>query len=157
MRGFFLKLRNENQDGGILVVTLIVMSLLMLFGVSLVTVLSGLYRQASSIEFSMKAFYLAQAGIEQAITESLVKDDNKDWSDNQYQQIFKKIRFGNGQFSVKSKKGQTNLIILSATGECGAVRKTVDVLINVNWKKEPPLVNVLKWHEQKMDSLSIVF
>ncbi len=147
-------LRICGEEGGILVVTMIAVSVLMIVAISLVTVLAGLYRQTSTLQASMKAFYLAQAGIEMTITEFLLQDKNKDWSDNAYQDFYKEMRLGNGRFSVRSKKSQKEFIIISAIGECRGVQKKVEALIQVNWDNKQPIASLLKWHEEITDSLT---
>lgn len=147
----------KNQDGGVLVVTLLIVSSIMVISVSLVAVLSGLYRQASTNDSSTKAFYLAQAGIEKAIVEYLLLDSNKDLSDNEHQELFKNVRFGDGKFSVRSKESRKNRIILKATGESRASRKSIEVLVQINFDTVPATASILKWNEQIVDSLSFSF
>ncbi|MFZ5515769.1 MAG: pilus assembly PilX family protein [Candidatus Zhuqueibacterota bacterium] len=148
--------KKQDQRGGILILTLILMSLLMVFGISLVSILSGEYRLASSVEGSMKAFYLAQSGIDRAIVNYLALDENGAWTDDQNQELIVNEEFGDGRYSVVSKQGLENVIILKAVGRFRAVEKTVEVLVHIDRTKQPAAISILKWREQKTDSLTIV-
>jgi Tfp pilus assembly protein PilX len=148
--------KKQDQRGGILIVTLILMSLLMVFGISLVSILSGEYRLASSVEGSMKAFYLAQSGIDRAIVNYLALDENGAWTDDQNQELILNEELGEGCYSVVSKQGLENVIILKAVGRFRAVEKTVEVLVHIDRTKQPAAISILKWREQKTDSLTIV-
>lgn len=104
----------------------------------------------------MKAFYLAQSGIDRAIVNYLALDENGAWTDDQNQELIVNEEFGDGRYSVVSKQGLENVIILKAVGRFRAVEKTVEVLVHIDRTKQPAAISILKWREQKTDSLTIV-
>jgi len=147
--------QKQDQHGGVLIVTLILMSLLMVFGISLLSILSSEYRQAATVEWGLKAFYLAQSGIEQAIVTHLALDGNDDWTDDRNTILIQNEKLGQGSYSVFSRQGLENVIILKAVGRFRTVEKTVEVLVQIDRMKQPAAISILKWSEQKADSLMI--
>ena len=143
---FFIKLRG-NENGGILIISLIFMSVLIIFGYSLALLNSTHLKKTGVTKNSLKAHYLAEAGLEQAITEYLSVDENKNWTDNQHLTIFENIQLGRGYYSVLSEEGSNEAIVLLSTGECNGVKKTIKVQLTANWSNEMPDIKFVQWQE----------
>lgn len=133
------------------------MSILIMLGLSLIMLLSTYNKKANNNKYSLKAHYLAEAGIEKVIVDYLLKDKNKDWTDNQFLEIYKNEKLGEGNFSVSLQKGNKKSIIISATGTVNGISQNIKTLIAVDWQKQPPKILSLQWQEQKDDSLNLIY
>jgi general secretion pathway protein K len=92
------------KKGSILIITLWVLSILAIFAIGLARNASGQLRLSAHLQDRLKAYYLAQAGVERAILE-LEADANPDydslnenWANNE--EFFKQIPLGDGYFTV---------------------------------------------------------
>ena len=94
----------NSKKGSILILTLWVLSFLTIFAVGLSYNVSGQLRMASHFQDRLKAYYLANAGIERAIVE-LAADQtpasdslNEVWANNE--EFFKEAPIGNGYITL---------------------------------------------------------
>ena len=92
------------KKGSILILTLWVLSFLTIFAVGLSYNVSGQLRMASHFQDRLKAYYLANAGIERAIVELAADEtsasDSLDeaWANNE--EFFKEAPVGNGYITI---------------------------------------------------------
>ena len=94
----------NSKKGSILILTLWVLSFLTIFAVGLSHNVSGQLRMASYFQDRLKAYYLANAGIERAIVElaadqaSAYDSLNEAWANNE--EFFKEAPVGNGYITL---------------------------------------------------------
>jgi len=95
---------NKNKTASVLILTLWIVSFLTVFVVSLGYNVSGQLHLASHIQGRLKAYYLANAGIELAKTRFGMDETpkytclNEEWSNNE--EFFKEVPFGDGHITV---------------------------------------------------------
>ena len=92
------------KKGSILIVTLWTLSFLAIFAVGIARVVGGQLHLASHLQDRLKTYYLAQAGIERAITiltaDETEKRDSLDeqWANSE--ELFKEIPLSDGYVTV---------------------------------------------------------
>lgn len=138
----------NNDHGGILVMTCLISSLLIILGVSLAQLLSLQHKKLLKNTGMLKASYLAEAGIHRAIGEYLLNDSDKNWRNNQFQTIYENVQLGQGNYSVSSQNADVDAINIVAIGYCRGIEKRVAVRLTVNWQTEPPAIQLCQWNER---------
>jgi len=149
--------KKNSQVGSIYVMTLMIMTVLIVIGVSLVQVLSLNHSFLKKNMLTIKARYLAEAGIELTLVNYLLADANKDWSDDQQQDIYQNVALGEGVFSVSLQQGTNKSIIIAARGEVNHVVEPVNVLVAVDWLKQPPEIIYFQWQKDSIRSTSLIY
>lgn len=148
-----LKKMLNNEQGGALVYTLLVLMVLSILGISVGMVTVGSYRLAHENQDSTSAYYIAEAGA-RTVVEEVEKDINKIYASSQTKAIF----FSNintymsnqdgktvSNFSTQSEKNARAKIkivfhsdnesrfTIYSTGIVGKREKTVEQLVDINW------------------------
>jgi len=144
----------NNEKGGIFIITLLVFSSIIIFGLSLTVLLSIQNKSVATNTHSIKAHYLAEAGIERAIVNYLLKDKNKNWRDDQFIEIYKNEPLGDGSYSVSLQEGSPNSMQIYAVGECWGTVQNITAQVLVDWQREPPHIEFIRWQENNINPIS---
>ena len=137
----------KNERGGILIISLILLSALLILGLALIQFNSLTHNKVKQNIKLLKALYIAEAGIERAIVNYLIQDNNKDWSDNTNHIIYEHSDFIEGNFTVATNEGNANTISLTSTGKYKDVSKQIDITLTVNWTNKTPTITQYIWQE----------
>ena len=78
----------NRQRGVVLLTSLIVFTIVLSLGLVLSTRITTQSKVLKRWERSTKAFYLAEAGVERVIATNLKSDPNRDWSDNNEENLY---------------------------------------------------------------------
>jgi hypothetical protein len=137
----------ENQHGGVFVMTMFVMSILIILGLSLALMVHTGQEKVADYINRTKARYLAAAGLEKILVEYLIIDPNNDWTDNGHRTIYDNENLGNGTFIVMTNNSSSNSIAISSTGVCRQESVTILSTATINWQALPLRINLQQWQE----------
>lgn len=151
-----IKKNVQNQQGGIFVTTVLVMSILIILGSSLALLLIFQTKKIYQFRQQIKAHYFATAGIERTIASYLSVDLDKDWSDNSNTTIYSDEQLGDGSYTVSSKQANTNSIVISSIGRYNDAEVYVHALVTADWLQIPPQIHLRQWQEQKTSTLQLI-
>lgn len=116
-----------NKNGAVFVITLIILSIVVLVGAGLATMIGRDIYTARRLRTSTQAYFLAEAGIEESIQDLY---DSKFESRDNYPR--EDIPLGSGSFTVElidSKYDSEKIIKIISTGTVGDVSRTISATV----------------------------
>ncbi len=112
-----------DKKGIALIIALITLFCFVILGVAFLTILHSAYRVSSVQERGMKAFWLAEAGVEKTIV-PILRDTG--WSDNSDSSFSEDL--GEGSFEVGVDYTQTNKCVkITSKGTVRSIERTIEV------------------------------
>jgi len=132
----------EEQRGVALVVALIVMAVLALLTISSLDMLTLNVQLAGNHERELKASYIADAGVEDAIDR--LRDDSG-WDAGLTDVEFPA---GSGNtYTVTIDNSKSRLIIIASTGTVPNLQRSVEVQVKITGSSSPYLATIMYWKE----------
>src|SRR5690554_4732512 len=118
----------KNEKGGVLVLTLMTTIVLSVLGLAMLPLTVMEYKSSHHFSDFEKAYYIAEAGIEEAIAEL---NHNWDYSGTPSKNL------GDGQYDI-TVNGTGNSRSIIASGKIGNIKRTIEA----NIEKPAPFVNL---------------
>lgn len=116
----------SGNDKGIILLNVVIILLMIAFiGASLVAFLSLVTFSADLIIDEIKAFYLAEAGISQAV--NVLRNQSQSASFEELGDKIGPIAFGEGTYEIEVNRNQSLII---STGRVGGVKKVLQLQYN---------------------------
>lgn len=132
----------EEQRGAALVVALIVMSVLALLTISSLDMLTLNVQLGGNHERELKASYMADAGVEDAIDR--LRDDSG-WDAGLTDVEFPA---GSGNtYTVTIDNSESPLIIITSTGTVASLQRSLEVQVKITGSSSPYSARVMYWKE----------
>ena len=132
----------EEQRGAALVVALIVMSVLALLTISSLDMLTLNVQLGGNHERELKASYMADAGVEDAIDR--LRDDSS-WDAGLTDVEFPA---GSGNtYTVTIDNSESPLIVITSTGTVPNLQRSLEVQVKITGSSSPYSATVMYWKE----------
>lgn len=132
----------EEQRGAALVIALIVMSVLALLTISSLDMLTLNVQLGGNHERELKASYMADAGVEDAIDR--LRDDSG-WDAGLTDVEFPA---GSGNtYTVTIDNSESPLIIITSTGTVASLQRSLEVQVKITGSSSPYSATVMYWKE----------
>lgn len=100
-----------------------------------------------------KAAYIAEAGIELAIVEHVLKDEDRNLSEYSSEKIISKNKLGNGYFTVFLLQGTNSDITIKSIGFYRGVKENVSARVSVDWEPNFPTIKSFRYKKPVSDSV----
>ncbi len=136
-----------NENGGILILALILIAVMLVFGIAQVKLVSISYQKGRKYLCAMKAHYMAEAGLERAIVTWMLDEAANQWYTLQHTAIFTDEPFAGGTFSVVANGVDDSTATLHCSGNWHGTHQTIQVTLRASWNRNPPVVRILSWQE----------
>lgn len=138
----------NRQRGVVLLTSLIVFTIVLSLGLVLSTRITTQSKVLKRWERSTKAFYLAEAGVERVIATNLKSDPNRDWSDNNEENLYLGVSLDGGRYWVSLRNGGKDRITIVAKGIYEGIERRLQVIIAADWERTPPQLKILTWIDE---------
>ncbi|MBD3290212.1 hypothetical protein GF337_15505 [candidate division KSB1 bacterium] len=148
--------KHKSQRGGIYVITLFIMIALLILGLSLIQLTAVNRKTIDNYMNQTKADYVAEAGIERAVVEYVLKDKDRNLSEYSSELIFLKAKLGEGYYNVFLINGTNSSVNIQSKGFCRGKIKNVNVHVAVNWEADSPHITSFRYQTPVPDSLLMV-
>ncbi|MBD3289454.1 hypothetical protein GF337_11680 [candidate division KSB1 bacterium] len=147
----------KNQRGGIYIITMFMMIVLLILGMSLIQLASVNKRSVIIFLNQTKAHYIAEAGIEHAVVNFVLKNSFRNLSEYQSERIIHRNKLGDGYYTVFLLDGTESTVAIQSTGFCNGAIKNVNVRISVNWENKAPCLTSFRYQVPVSDSLLMIY
>jgi hypothetical protein len=137
----------KNEQGGVLILALIIISVLLIIGIVQVKLISLSYQNGRQQLYMLKAQYAAESGIERAISGYLLTQVKNKWQMLRNVSLYADEPFVDGSYSVTLQGINANSVVIHSLGAWKGIQKNIDVTISADWGQEPPIIHKQLWVE----------